>query len=72
MSVHTDNAIRKARSMGAYAGNSAAADVWELSKRELVEIALRLAVSSGAADNPLCAAARVRDECEILRGQGII
>lgn len=42
-SIHTDRAIAVARSKGAAAGNPANADLFQMSKRELVEIALHLA-----------------------------
>lgn len=61
----------KAAKLGAYAGLSETEDLWRLSKRELVEIALRLGeqCSDGGFDGAL---ARVRDERETLASQGII
>ena len=38
MSIHTDKARRKARDMGAWAGAANAKELWNLSKRELVEV----------------------------------
>ena len=70
MSLHTDKAMAKARSMGAYAGRPAAADLWALSKRELLEVALRLGeLCAEDAESP---ASRVREEVACLREQGII
>lgn len=37
MSIHQGRGIEKARRMGGYAGRPEAADLWKLSKRELVE-----------------------------------
>lgn len=43
VSLHTYRAMQKARGKGAAAGMPAHEWLWKLSKRELVEVALRLA-----------------------------
>lgn len=48
MSIHTGRAIAKARSMGGFAGEDCAAPLWDLPKRELIEIALRLTMAEDA------------------------
>jgi len=57
--------------MGAFAGADAAAPLWEYSKRELVELALRLTQEGMAADIP-GAVARVQDEHRTLKQSNII
>lgn len=54
--------------MGAFAGQDCAADLWDLSKRELVELALRLTMR----ETPEEAAAAVEVELACLRAQGIV
>ena len=71
MSIHKDRAIIKAREMGAYAGEPDCRDIWDLSKRELVEVALRLAERSNGASIKAIAE-EVRWEIERLRINGII
>jgi hypothetical protein len=74
MSIHTWKAINKAARMGGYAANRDAEDLWNLSKRELLEIALRLGElctedGEGGIDNAI---KRVREESVVLRANGII
>ncbi len=71
-SLHIWKGIEKASRNGGYAGRSETVDVWELSKRELVEIALRLGElcsDEGGFDGAL---QRVREERRILSEQNII
>lgn len=42
MSIHIMRSQEKARLKGAFAGNEGNACLWDLSKRELIEIALRM------------------------------
>ncbi|MEL7281328.1 MAG: hypothetical protein AAGK79_13290 [Pseudomonadota bacterium] len=68
MSVHVQRAQDKAALMGAFAGDPETFDLWEMSKRELVEIALRLTMEDGVDQ----AAARVREERRVLKQADII
>lgn len=77
MSAHTQRAMCKARERGGFAGQQHVADLWRLSKRELVEVALRLAGRSQwlAEEDPDFAALSagvVQDEVEALRAGGIL
>lgn len=72
MSIHIWKAQEKAARMGAYAGNTEAAELWSLSKRELIEIALRLGEICADDFSVDGAIARVKEEHRILREQGII
>ena len=67
-SLHVWKARKKAESMGAYAGEECAARLWDLSKRELVELALRLTMR----ESPEEAMAAVEVELACLRAQGIV
>lgn len=68
MSIHTWRAREKAAAMGAFAGDDSAAPLWELSKRELIEIALRLTMT----EEPAEAVKRVQEEHRCLKDNGII
>lgn len=68
MSIHTNRSKRIARERGGMAGNPAVADLWDLSKRELVELTLRLTMREDAQE----AADAVRDELTALRVNGIV
>ncbi|WP_141247096.1 hypothetical protein [Mesorhizobium sp. WSM3866] len=72
MSIHTWKARDKAARMGGYAGRDSAAPLWEMSKRELIEIATRLGEicsDEGGADNGI---ARAIEEHGILKQNAII
>ena len=72
MSIHIWRAMAKASKMGGYAGQEKTEDLWKYSKRELVEIALRLGEicsDEGGFDNAL---ERVREERRTLRDNKII
>lgn len=71
-SLHVWKAREKASRMGGYAGRDDAAPLWDLSKRELVEIAARLGelcAEEVSAENGI---ARALEERDILRANGII
>lgn len=75
MSIHTWKAYRIAERKGAWAGQDP--DRWQvlakLSKRELIEIALRLGASAaGECDNPQAGFLQVIDERDALRANNII
>ena len=67
-SIHVWKARKKAAELGAYAGQSCAAPLWDLSKRELVELALRLTMR----ETPEEATAAVEVELACLRAQRIV
>jgi diphthamide synthase (EF-2-diphthine--ammonia ligase) len=71
MSIHTWKAREKAARMGGYAGCDEAAPLWEMSKRELVEIAARLGeiCAGGGAEGGI---ARAIEEHGILKANGIV
>ena len=73
-SIHQWKAIEKANLMGAYAGNPEAVPLWDMSKRELVEIAIRLGEMTADCDSPSVEDAihRVKEEHRTLKGCGII
>lgn len=73
-SLHQWKAIEKANLMGGYAGHPDAVALWDLSKRELVEIAIRLGEMTADSDSPSVedAIARVREEHRALKANGII
>lgn len=68
LSVHGEAAMEKARRMGAFAGARETAELWKLSKRELVELALRLTRGNNVEE----AVAGAKEELEILRANGIL
>lgn len=68
MSVHTGRSMEIARSKGALAGEPEAAPLWELSKREILEVALRLSRAEDAAP----AVQAFRDELDALQLNGIV
>jgi hypothetical protein len=76
MSFHIQRAIEVAQGKGAYAGESVNRKIWDLSKRELVEIALHLAASStDSYDEALGGAGaceRVFAEHKSLKDNGIL
>ena len=57
-----------AKEKGAFAGDPSAEILWRLSKRELMEVALRLTMK----ETPVEAVAAVHCELGLLRGQGIV
>lgn len=67
-SIHVWKAMEKAASKGGFAGDKATLPLWELPKRELVEIALRLTMAENVAD----AMSRVEDERQALKANDII
>jgi hypothetical protein len=72
MSIHTSNSREKAARMGGYAGRDEARPLWDMSKRELVEIAVRLGEmcsDEGGAENGI---ARAIEEHRILKQNGIV
>lgn len=73
MSIHTWKSIEKAREKGAFAGEDLAVPLWNLSKRELIEIALRLGgLTAGNPDDLAAAVDAVNNEHATLRRAGII
>jgi hypothetical protein len=72
MSIHTWKAREKAARMGGYAGSPAAAPLWELSKRELVEIAARLGEICSDEGGEEGGIARAIEEHGILKANGIV
>lgn len=73
MSIHTEKARALAQQKGAFAGTDAALPLWKMSKRELVEIAMRLGVLAGDGDeSPEGGARRAIEEAKILVSNGII
>ncbi len=72
-SVNAWKSIEKAREKGAFAGAEAALPLWNYSKRELVELALRLgARSAGEADDAEAGVQAVEAEREALVRAGVI
>lgn len=77
-SLHIYKSIDTARDMGAAAGNFDHVDLWELSKREILEAAFHLAaLATDSYDNAIRdgaygAAARLREEIATLRENKII
>jgi len=57
-----------AREKGAFAAHPAAVELWRLSKREILEVALRLSKH----DDPSLAVDAFINEYEILKGAGIV
>ena len=77
MSIHTDAGMRKAQSLGGFAGKEENRDLWRLPKRELIELALRFCALATAndADGALKdneARDRLIEELKHLRGLGIL
>jgi hypothetical protein len=71
-SIHTWKAREKASRLGGYAGAPDAAHLWDLSKRELIEIALRLGQQCAENDSMEAAIKRVNEEFLALETNGII
>ncbi len=71
-SIHVWAAREKAARLGGYAGDADAGHLWDLSKRELVEIALRLGQVCAEDDSLPAAIKRVNEEVEALKANGII
>lgn len=72
-SIHTHKSMKKAREMGAFAGDAAALPLWEMSKRELVEVVIRLGgLAAGKADSPKAGIDAAIQEANALRLAGII
>jgi len=71
-SIHAHRAMEKAASLGGYAGDPDAGDLWELPKRELIEIALRLGELCSDDGGFEGALERVREERRALRANGIL
>lgn len=72
MSIHTDRAREIARENGGYAGLDCAAHLWKMSKRELIEIALRFGERIADDFSPEGAVAAVNSEYKTLNEQKII
>lgn len=73
MSLHTDRSIAKARQHGAFAGQAAAQPLWGLSKRELLEVAIRLgAQAAHDPDNAAAGISTVTAELRALRDNRVI
>lgn len=72
-SLHTQKAMNKAARMGGMAGDNRAAPLWDLSKRELIEIAMRLgALHNGGPDSVQAGVEAVNYELAGLRRAGIL
>ena len=76
MSIHTNRAIDLAASKGAFSSTPAALPLWNLSKRELVEIVLHLAaLCTDNYDDSLengAAADRAMEERDALHAAGLL
>ena len=72
-SIHICKAQEKARRLGAWAGIKEAAPLWELSKRELVELAARLgALTCGECDNAELGVEAAKVEHRVLKEARIV
>jgi len=72
-SLHIDKSIAKARRMGGFAGQSRAMPLWDMSKRELVELTLRLgALAARAPDSCAAGAEMAENEHRALKANGIL
>ncbi len=73
MSIHIEKSITLADKLGGFAADPAARHLWSMSKRELVEIALRLgALCSGDCDSVEAGVRVVDHEHAALKRSGII
>lgn len=72
MSIHTWKAREKASRLGGYAGLDEAAPLWDLTKRDLVEIAARLGEACAEEGGPEKGIARAIEEHRILKQNGIV
>lgn len=70
-SLHVWKARKKAVELGGFAGDERAAELWDLSKRELVELVLRL-TDAGMIGDVGEAVTQAKLELETLRMQGIV
>ena len=72
-SIHGWKSIEKAREAGGFAGKHGALPLWDLSKRELVEIAIRLGAQvAGECDTAEAGIVVAMQEHEALRLNGIV
>jgi hypothetical protein len=72
-SIHAWKAIEVARRQGGFAGQDCARPFWEMSKRELIEILLRLgSLNVGLCDDADAGAALAMEEHRALKTAGII
>lgn len=75
-SIHTHKAIEKAERQGGFAALNPARDLWDLPKRELVELVMRqaalLAGDPDATDGGTEARRNVETELRALRRAGIL
>lgn len=67
-SIHSWKSINKAQLAGGFAGEDAARALWDLPKRELIEVALRLTMAENAPD----AVRQFEDERQCLKANKII
>ena len=74
VSIHVHKAIDKANKLGALAGAPETFHLWELPKREILEIALRFALQMSGDGETSCAelVEHVDKELRILRDNKII
>ena len=73
ISIHVEKAIALAREKAGWAGRPSCRKLWGLSKRELVEVALRLgALNSGYCDSVSAGRKAVLDELDALRENKVI
>lgn len=67
-SIHVWKGMAVAARKGGFAGDESTLPLWDLPKRELVEIALRLTMTEDVSE----AVQRVQDERSALKANGII
>lgn len=72
-SIHAWKAIDKASASGGFAGDRDALPLWDMSKRELIEIAIRIGAQvAGECDTATSGIVVALQEHEALRRNGII
>lgn len=71
-SIHVWKSIEKAADNGGYAGSESALPLWDMSKRELVEIAIRLGALVADDDSPEAGAKTALGEYSALKSNGIV
>jgi DNA invertase Pin-like site-specific DNA recombinase len=71
-SIHVWKAMEKAAQKGGYAGRKDSGPLWDLSKRELVEIAARLGEMCSEAGGAEGGIARALEEHRILKENKIV